>query len=289
MAEILKLDVGVAILVGLAAGVLPAVAGLWYARWLDARRPVEMRAVAGSSLETVAAAAARDESQLPGFAAAVAPVVVPVLLIAAVSAGGIFRDALPPALWEAVAFGGNKNVALTLGALIAVAVYLRRTRRNWRETEAVVGEPLGTAGVIIMITAAGGAYGAMIRASGVGNLLRDWMSETGASPVVLGWALAALLRAAQGSTTVAVITTAGLLTSLGGDAGLGVHPVCLYLAIGYGGLFLSWMNDSGFWLYSRMGGLTEGETLRSWTVLLSLISVIGLVEAWILSVAWPGR
>lgn len=288
MAEILKLDVGVAILAGLAAGVLPALAGLAFARWLDARRGVPMRAAAGSSLEAVAAAAGREESQLPGFGAAVAPVVVPVLLIAAVSIGANFRDALAPGLWSTIAFFGNKNVALTIGALIAVAVYLRQTRRGWREADGVIGEPLGTAGVIIMITAAGGAYGAMIRASGVGDVLRDWMSETGASPVLLGWALAALLRAAQGSTTVAVITTAGLLTSLGGDAGFGVHPLYLYLAIGYGGLFLSWMNDSGFWLYSRMSGMSEGETLRSWSVLLSLISVVGLIEAWVLSVLFPG-
>jgi GntP family gluconate:H+ symporter len=91
--------------------------------------------------------------------------------------------------------------------------------------------------------------------------------------------MSALLRAAQGSTTVAVITTAGLVMSLGGGEGLGVHPVALYIAIGYGGLCLSWMNDSGFWIFSRMSGLTEGETLRSWTVLLSVISVVGLLQA----------
>jgi GntP family gluconate:H+ symporter len=141
--------------------------------------------------------------------------------------------------------------------------------------------------VIILITAAGGAYGAMIRASGVGDVLRDWMSSTGASPIFLGWALSALLRAAQGSTTVAVMATAGLMMSLGGEAGFGVKPLYLYLAIGYGGLFMSWMNDSGFWLYSRMSGLTEGETFRSWSVLLSIISVAGLLEAWLLSILFP--
>jgi GntP family gluconate:H+ symporter len=286
MAEILKLDLGLAILAGTAAGILPALGGLWFARWLNVRRPVPMRAAAGSTLEAVQASAGRDEASLPGFFASVAPVVIPVLLIAAVSIGGSFRESIGDGAWGAIAFFGNKNVALTLGALIAVAVYLKQTRRGWRETELVVGEPLGTAGVIILITAAGGAYGAMIRNSGVGDLLRDWMSHSGASPILLGWALAALLRAAQGSTTVAVITTAGLLTSLGGPEGFGVSSFHLYLAIGYGGLFCSWMNDSGFWLYSRMSGMTEGETLRSWSVLLSVISVIGLAEAWVLSVVF---
>jgi gluconate:H+ symporter, GntP family len=284
MAEILKLDTGFAIMVGAAAGILPAIAGIRFARWLDARKPVPMRAAAGSTLEAVGAAAGRDEASLPGFFASIAPVVVPVVLIAAVSIGAGFRGSIGEGAWGAIAFFGNKNVALTLGALIAVGVYLKQTRRSWRDTGHVVGEPLGTAGVIILITAAGGAYGAMIRASGVGDLLRDWMSHTGASPVILAWALAALLRAAQGSTTVAVITTAGLMASLGGTEGLGVNPIFIYLAIGYGGLCLSWMNDSGFWLYSRMSGMTEGETLRSWSVLLTLISVVGLFEAWALSV-----
>jgi GntP family gluconate:H+ symporter len=216
----------------------------------------------------------------------VAPVIVPVLLIAAVSIGGSFRESISDGAWGTIAFFGNKNVALTLGALIAIGVYLKQTRRGWRDTGGVIGEPLGTAGVIILITAAGGAYGAMIRNSGVGEILREWMSHSGASPVLLGWALAALLRAAQGSTTVAVITTAGLLTTLGGPEGFGVNPFFLYLAIGYGGLFLSWMNDSGFWLFSRMSGMTEGETLRSWSVLLSIISVVGLAEAWVLSVVF---
>ena len=255
MGEILRLDTGMTILAGGMAGLLPAAAG-------------------------------RDESSLPGFMASIAPVIVPVLLIAAVSISGAYREQLDANLWGAVAFLGNKNVALSIGALIAVGVYLRQTARKWRDTGVVVGEPLGTAGVIILITAAGGAYGAMIRASGVGDILRDWMSHTGASPVILAWALAALIRAAQGSTTVAVITTAGLVTSLGGAEGLGVNPLFLYLAIGYGGLFLSWMNDSGFWLYSRMSGMTEGETLRSWSMLLSLISVVGLAEAWLLSVVF---
>jgi GntP family gluconate:H+ symporter len=286
MAEIMKLDTGFAILAGTAAGILPAFVGLWFARWLDSRRPVEMRTAAGSSVEAVKAAAARDESGLPGFLPAVAPVVVPVLLIAAVSVGAIFRESLGEDTWNVLSFFGNKNVALSLGGLIAVAVYLRQTKRGWRDTSGVVGEPLGTAGVIILITAAGGAYGAMIRNSGVGDVLRDMMSGSSGSILLLGWGLAALLKAAQGSTTVAVITTAGLMTSLGGAEGMGVHPLFLYLAIGYGGLFCSWMNDSGFWIFSRMSGFTEGETLRSWSVLLCIISVVGLAETWLLSMVF---
>ncbi len=287
MGEILGVEAGIAILGGLAAGVLPAVAGLAFAGWRDRRHPIPMREAAGSSLAAVAAAAARDERELPGFAISVAPVLVPVFAIAGVSIATVWKDALPPGLWTALDFFGNKNVALAIGAFLAVALYVSRRRVGWRETQPVVGEPLNTAGVIILITAAGGAYGAMIRAAGIGDTLRDVMSASGASPVLLAWGLCALLRAAQGSTTVAVIATAGLMSSLGGGGALGVHPFALYLAIGYGGLALSWMNDSGFWLFSRMGGVTEGETLRSWSVLLTLISVVGLLQALALAALLP--
>ncbi|MBE2212279.1 MAG: hypothetical protein IAE82_00290, partial [Opitutaceae bacterium] len=283
VAEILKLDLGLVLVVGLAAGVLPALGGLWFARWTDRRRPVELRAAPGSSVEHVTAIAHRDASELPGFGVSIAPVVLPLVLIGAASVAGTFRAAVPPALLEATLLLGNKNVALTLAALAAVAVYLRQKKLPWRQTDGVVGEPLATAGAIILITAAGGAYGAMLKQSGIGEAIRGWAGGSGLGAVALAWGLAALLRAAQGSTTVAVITTAGLVMSMGGAATFGVHPIVLYLAIGYGGLCLSWMNDSGFWIFSRMTGLTERETLRSWTVLLSLISFIGLLEALVLA------
>lgn len=283
VADILKLDLGLALGVGLAAGIPVAVGALVFARWADRRSPVALRAAPGSSVEHVTAIAHRDTGELPGFAVSIAPVVIPLVLIGLASVAGMFGDSLSPALGDVIGLFGNKNVALTLAALAAVAVYLRQKGLPWRQTDAIVGEPLATAGAIILITAAGGAYGAMLKQSGIGEAMRGWAGGSGAGAVVLAWGLAALLRAAQGSTTVSVITTAGLVMSMGGAGALGVHPIVLYLAIGYGGLCLSWMNDSGFWIFSRMTGLTERETLRSWTVLLSLISVLGLIEAVILS------
>lgn len=284
MAEVLKLDLGGVMVVGLVAGIFPAVAGLWFARWCDRRMGVTLRAAPGASVESLQEIAVRDEAGLPGFAAAIAPVALPVVLIAMASIAGSYRESFSPAVLGLLGFLGNKNVALFLGALIALAVYLRQKRLGWRHTDPVVAEPLATAGVIILITAAGGAYGAMIKHAGVGEIIRTWAVAHGAGALVLGWAMAAFLRIAQGSTTVAVITTAGLMMSVGGAGGFGVHPLSLYVAIGYGGLFLSWMNDSGFWLFSKMSGLSERETLRSWTVLLSVISLAGLGVA--LALAW---
>lgn len=288
MAEVLKLDLGGVMMVGLAAGVVPALAGLGFARWCDRRIGVTLRAAPGASVESLQEIAHRDEKELPGFAASIAPVALPVVLIAVASVLTSFRAGLSPAVLGIATFLGNKNVALFLGAVIALAVYLRQKRLGWRDTEPVVGEPLATAGVIIMITAAGGAFGAMIKNAGVGEIIRTWAAAHGLGVLLLGWGMAAFLRMAQGSTTVAVITTAGLMMSVGGATGFGVHPLSLYVAIGYGGLFFSWMNDSGFWLFSRMSGLSERETLRSWSVLLSVISVAGLAVALLLGVVLPG-
>ncbi len=283
VADILELDLGLVMLVGLAAGIPVAAGSLWFARWSDRHNPVALRAAPGSSVEHVTAIAHRDARELPGFGLSIAPVILPLILIGAASIVGTMPGTFSPGVVELVALLGNKNVALSLAATLAVMIYLRQKRLPWRQTEAIVGEPLATAGAIILITAAGGAYGAMLKQSGIGEAMRGWAGGSGLGAVALAWGLAALLRAAQGSTTVAVITTAGLIMSMGGAATFGVHPVVLYLAIGYGGLCLSWMNDSGFWIFSRMTGLTERETLRSWSVLLTLVSVIGLVEALVLA------
>lgn len=294
MAELLHLDLGVALVAGVALGLAPAAAAWAFAGWRNRREPLALTAAPGAGAATLPpaeaeeAGAAPDGRALPGFGVAIAPVVVPVALIALDSIRRATAAAWAPALAEAVAFFGNKNVALLLGAVLAVGVCLRQRGWGWRESGRLVGAPLEAAGVIILITAAGGAYGALIKLAGIGDAVRDTVAASGLSPVWLAWGMAALLRAAQGSTTVAVITTAGLLTTAGGGTGLGVHPLCLYLAIGYGGLFLSWMNDSGFWLFSRMTGLDERQTWRNWSMLLNVIALAGLAEAWLLSLVLPG-
>jgi GntP family gluconate:H+ symporter len=96
-----------------------------------------------------------------------------------------------------------------------------------------------------------------------------------------------MIRAAQGSATVATITAVGIMQSIAGPEGYGVHPVYILIAIGLGSKFLNWMNDSGFWVVSRFSGLTQGELLRSWTILVSLLSIFGLVEVLVLSSLFP--
>jgi GntP family gluconate:H+ symporter len=141
--------------------------------------------------------------------------------------------------------------------------------------------------MIILIIAAGSAYGDSIKAAGLGEAVRAAAAGHAISYVFVAWLLAVTLRAAQGSATVAMIAATGIVSSMAGPAGFGVHPLYILLAVGYGSKAMSWMNDAGFWLVSRVGGLTQGEALRSWSILATAVSVIGLIEILAVSSFWP--
>ena len=284
VAETLKIDVGHAILVGAIFGLPPALAGLALARWLNACTPIAPRVAAGSE---AAAAVARSEDELPGFWAALAPVLVPLALIAAAAGVGLAGKAVPAGVAQAVLFFGNKNIALLLGAALALAVLARQRQIPGREIGKRLGAPLETAGVIILVVSAGGAYGAMIKNAGVGEAVRALAGGRELNHVLLAWTITAIIRGAQGSATVATIAGAGIMVSIAGAGGHGVHPLYILLAIGFGSKCLPWMNDAGFWVVSRMSGLTQGEMLRTWSPVLSLISVLGLIEVLVASTLWP--
>jgi GntP family gluconate:H+ symporter len=285
VAELLKIDIGASILFGLAVGIVPAIAGLLFAGWCNRRHPFPVSASLPPGY--VATPAATDESKLPSFLASIAPVVLPLILIGIASVAAGMPEKFSPNVAGALAFLGNKNTALFIGALIAVGVYLRQKCAGWRDAGPVIGPPLETAGTIILITAAGGAFGAMIKLAGVGESVRSLTSDFAFNPVLLAWLLATVLRIAQGSTTVAMITAASIMFSLAGPGGFSVHPLYIFAACGYGGLSISWMNDSGFWIFSRMSGMTEGQTLRTWTPTIAVVALTGLVELVLLSTFFP--
>jgi GntP family gluconate:H+ symporter len=141
---------------------------------------------------------------------------------------------------------------------------------------------LMSGGMIILITSAGGAFGEMLKVAEVGDAIRNAFGSgqnlAGIKLLLMAFFVASLLKIAQGSTTVSMITTsamfAGLVTS--GQA-LGMHPVYVAAAIGCGAQCGNWMNDSGFWVFAKMGGLTEVEALKTWTVTVSTMAVVGLI------------
>ena len=300
VADALQLDLGAAIVAGLISGILPAIGVLYMAKWIDRVSPVALRETSGATLAELNAIINRKDEDLPPFSLSILPVVLPALLIALASFVDMAGKKMPgivaafggvegfSAFNGVVQFLGNKTLALLLGAVIAMSLHLKQCRLTFAALGEKVAPALETAGVIILITSAGGAFGAMIRHSGVGEAIKHLAEGQNVNYVLLAWTVTAVVRIAQGSATVAMITGSALMFAIIGDgADLPYHMVYIYLAVGFGSIILSWMNDSGFWVVAKMGGFTEKETLKSWTVVLTGISIIGLIETLVFSSILP--
>lgn len=309
--ETLRINVGFSILGGIIGGLVPAVIGYFTAVFLNRRQEIPLRETTGAALDDLARIVDKDERELPSFLASLVPVLLPIILITLSSGFKVLadaaRDGAPwavqarqfiggPAAFDEVRqyvdFIGHKNIALLIGAFSSLWLLARQRRHGLVTLEKLVAGPLETAGMIILITSAGGAFGLMLRSAGVGDAVKAVaLGEGGAAPavslVLLAYAVTFVIRVAQGSATVAMLTGASIILPLIEGADLPYHPLYLYLAIGWGSMAASWMNDSGFWVVSRLGGLTERETLKSWTVLLTVISLSGFIVTWLLSKILP--
>lgn len=175
-----------------------------------------------------------------------------------------------------------------IGAMIAIMTWKNIRNLSHDDLWKACAKPLEIAGIIILITSAGGAFGAMIKHSGIGNAIEAATASVSFHFVLLGWIISAVMKTAQGSTTVAVITASSIMYTLIGDgSSLAYHPIYIYLAIGFGGGFISWMNDSGFWVVSKMSGFTEKEALQTWTYMFACIALVGLLEVLLFSYVLP--
>ncbi|MEX2138918.1 MAG: SLC13 family permease [Pirellulales bacterium] len=175
---------------------------------------------------------------------------------------------------------GDPILALLLAAVIAMFVLVRQRNQTMAQLAATVEVALMSGGLIIMIVAAGGAFGAMLGAAGIGEAITSAAGKegaTGTALLLLVFGVTSVIKIAQGSSTVAMITAAGIVNSmLAGGTELPFHLVYVALAIGCGSLVCSWMNDAGFWIVAKMSGLTELEALKAWTSLLALMGFVGL-------------
>ena len=202
---------------------------------------------------------------------------------------------------KAAGFGsliGNANLALLLSAAIAILVYVKQRKPTRQEFVHSIEAALMSGGVIILITAAGGAFGGMLQSAGIRESIQGMFessssSSEGAGPggfalLFLAFILASVMKIAQGSGTVAMITGAAMIAGiLPPTEQLGFHPVYIACAVGCGSLVCSWMNDSGFWIFAKMGGLTEVEALKSWTVALVVLGVVGMVFTCLFAAVLP--
>ena len=298
IADGLKLDLGVAMMAGLAASILPAWLVLYLARKFDEKYDLPMREASGASTSELKTIVEKKDSELPNLFMAALPVAMPVVLISLVSILKLVaKDTVSGQEWfKYLEFFGSPNIAMLLAAIAAVYTLAAQLIKDSKVSDdglmstlsKAMEDPLQTAGVIILITGAGGAFGGMLRMAGVGETIEGLATSYNISLILLAWGATAVVRIAQGSATVAMITGVGLMSSVIGDgSSLPYHSLYIFLAIGFGSITLSWMNDSGFWVVQRLSGFTEKETLKTWSVMLTAISLLGLIQIMIFSTLFP--
>jgi GntP family gluconate:H+ symporter len=275
VSERLGIELGTMVIAGCIVGAVTAAYGLLHAVWAERRWDLPLRPSAELPMEKLRAIAQRDERELPSLTVSLLPILLPVALISFQAIVRSSGASIPGALQGALDVLGHKNIAMAIGAVIAMAAlaYQRRGRRG--EVAGVVGGALSSAGVVILITAAGGAFGSALQSSGIAQLLTEMPLGSPALVLSAAFLVTAAIRTAQGSATVAMVTSAGLFAALAESDALGFHPVYLALAIGCGSKPIHWMNDSGFWVITTMGGLTEKETLKYVTPMTAGMGVVG--------------
>ena len=285
MAATLNIDLGVMIMVGAVIGLLMSIVGLLFAINRDKALDIPLRETAGLSLEDLEDLAHRDEARLPSFFMSMLPIVLPVLFITSNTAvNAIDKES---AIAGVTGFLGNPNFALLVSAAISLYVVAKQKGYSLAQLAKPVETALASGGLIILITAAGGSFGGMLVRAEVGKVLGELAQDFGIPFLLLSFLLGTLIKIAQGSGTVTMITVSSIMAPLIIASPPPFHSVYVACAIGSGSLVGSWMNDSGFWVYKQMSGFTEMEALKTWTPLLAVMGVAGYIFTQVLAIVLP--
>ncbi len=297
VAEELGVDIGTMMIAGCMVGAFTCVIGYVYAKLINRRNPIPLRDSADVSLNELKLQSEVVEGKLPPLWLSVLPILLPVILIGGNSIlGALVKGASPGSavllipesiIWFFRTFG-EKNLALIISAGVSLLILVRRKSGSIRDQGSAVGSALASGGVIILITAAGGAFGGVLQQTGISERIGTLAMDHQIGLIPLAFFLTALIRTAQGSATVAMITTVGIIGGITRPDQLGFHPVYLALAIGCGSKPFPWMNDSGFWIIGKMSGMTEKETFRAFSYMISLMALGGLILLMFASKVWPG-
>lgn len=284
VADKLGVNLGVMMIGGMIVSAAAAVVGLGFACWVNRRVTLPLRPTADISLAELENLSRRDERELPPLWLSLTPILLPVALIGGDAFVTSYFSGLEPhflPLWAAatqaaLATLGDKNLAVGLAAVIALATLAWQRRHAWKSLPETIESALASGGTIILITAAGGAFGTVLQQTGIAGRIATLAVAYHLAVIPLAFFITALVRIAQGSATVAMITAAGIVGGMATADQLGFHPLYVALAIGCGSKLIPWMNDSGFWVVCKMSGLTEKEALTTYSVMLTLMGFAGL-------------
>ncbi|MFW5754735.1 MAG: GntP family permease [Marinilabiliaceae bacterium] len=279
VAEIIGANLGWVILFGLFASIPSAIiGGPMFARYVSKKIHID------------APHFSEEETKITTFPAAglvLAIIGVPIILIVAntLLTSPLFSSAsIPSQIKSSLGLLGHPFAALILANLLAW--YLLGVRRKLEKEKLlrIMTQSMGPAGIIILLTGAGGVFKQMLVDTGTGEMLASWFAESGAGILLFAFVAAALVRILQGSATVAMITAAGLTAPLlGADIGE-ADKALLVIAIASGATIMSHVNDSGFWLVGKYLKLTEKQTFQSWTAMTTVLALTGFATTWIISI-----
>lgn len=281
VAEQLNIDIGMMMISGILVGGVAACSGMVYAKWINNKNPIPFRDLEAGGNEKMQHWEEIKDSDLPGLWLSMTPIVLPLILLSGktilTGVAGAAGLELPSALASIVSLLGDKNVALTLGASVGLFTLYQIKRRDPGAIKDAMQSALSSGGIVLLITCAGGAFGGMLQQSGIRGVVEQLDVAGGVWFLPMAFLLTAMIRTVQGSATVAMITSVGILGPMAAPETLGFHPIYLAMVIGFGSKPVPWMNDSGFWVISKMSGMTEGETLMNFSVMATIMATVGLI------------
>lgn len=274
VASLLNADLGWVILMGLISGI-PAtiIAGVYFGKYISGKitkgvpEYMNMNVPEGVGMGT---------KKSPSFGLVIAIIALPLSLILANTATSvIYPEGHTIREWASLV--GHPFSALLIATLFSFYFLGTRLGFSAEEIQKIATKSMEPVGMIILVTGAGGVFGYVLITTGVGNALVELMSTTSLPVILFAFLGAMLVRVSQGSATVAMVTAAGLLAPIVEASSFSAPMLgCITIAVACGATVLSHVNDSGFWLVSRFMGLSEKETLKSWTVMVTLIGVVGV-------------
>ncbi|HOO98799.1 MAG TPA: gluconate:H+ symporter [Bacteroidales bacterium] len=276
VANILGVDIGWVVLFGILTGLPTAViAGPVFGRYIAGKIKIDPPATFTGHEES----GEGHQTMMPSFITIALIIMTPLLLILAGTFMklGIDREWLRQSLLtEIMVFIGHPFVALIIATFLSIILCIRQKLPGQTILE-LSTKALGPAGIIILVTGAGGVLKQILIDSGIGKILAESIAGSSIPLVLLGWILSALVRITQGSATVAMITAAGIMAPIIPLFSLSQPETALVVvSIAAGATILSHVNDSGFWIVSKYLGMNEKQTLQSWTVMETIIAVTGL-------------
>ena len=285
----MHIPIGLMMGTGIVVGLFTITAGYLYASWANKKYTIPLRDAADARIEDLKIISNTENSQLPNLLVALLPVLVPIIFITLDASFTAILKAnpqasIPKTILTLVKFLGDKNIAIVIGGILALLVIKKYKKEN---LSSFIQNALMSGGGIILITSAGGAFGGMIQQTGISAEIGLLTANYQMALIPMAFFIAALIRTAQGSATVALITTSGVLAGMATNTHLSFNPVYIGLAIGCGSKIFMWMNDPGFWILSKLSNLTEKEVLKTISPLLVVMGFTGLVVILIAAKLFP--